>query len=72
MECCTLPRDNGRSRNTPTGLSPFGHRLRGVFHRPPSPLSTSQGLSWQGKTAYFSASLLWDRIIAKGRSFVKP
>ena len=36
---------------------PLGCRLRGVFRRQPSPLSSDQGLSWQGETAYFSASM---------------
>ena len=45
-------RGNGRTRSTPTALFPekrFGCRLHGVFCGRPSPLSTIQGLSLQGR-----------------------
>ena len=57
----TLPRGNGRSRSTPTGLwkKPLGCQLQGVFAVCRSPLFTNQGFSWQCHDGYWSSSSLY-------------
>ena len=59
----TRQRGNGRSRSTPTGQTPLGCQLQGVFAAVRSPLFTVQGFSMQHRDGYFSSSSLYTWVI---------